>query len=655
MFVRHDSRDLRDRSPFGAVPVGGRIRLGLSVGGAPTGARCFVSVWEKGQGAALVPMECVSWGETARFSVEVTAPEEGCLLWYCFVIECYDGTRLYYGSGEAGHGGVGRLYDSSPKSYQITVYKPTPTPEWYKNGIAYQIFPDRFRRGEDWRRRQADAQHPEGWRGPKRLLQQDWDDTPFYGRDEKGGVTRWPFFGGTLEGIREKLPYLQSLGVTVLYLNPIFEAASNHRYDTADYMRIDPALGDDESFHALAADAAALGIHIILDGVFNHTGADSRYFNGLGNYDTVGACQSEGSPWYPWYRFQQWPETFESWWGVTDLPNVEELEPSYQDFIYQKPDSVVRHWLRMGADGWRLDVADELPDEFIRGIRRAMEEEKADSVLLGEVWEDASNKESYGVPREYLMGEELHSTMNYPFRTAALEFMLGRIEPEQFREALLCLQENYPRENFYGALNLIGSHDRPRVLTLLGDAPEEDGMSELQRERHRLPEEKRTLARRRLMLLSVIQFTMPGVPCIYYGDEAGAEGYSDPFNRGTYPWGREDEALLAHYRMLGELRRKYPVLADGACEFQAFGGHVYGCRRWNGDMTIQILANRGIFEHETVTLEAADGCGVELSSGQRLTPDEDGRLTVQLPPLCWAVIAFDERAKRENTPAEESV
>lgn len=647
MNAYHNSHEPAYRSPFGAAPCGSRVELALDVTDPPPGAGCFVRVWERSQGAALVPMTCDSWGQTARFSAAITVPEEGCLLWYSFVIEGYDGRRYYYGNNEAGLGGAGRLYDGSPKSYQITVYRPSATPDWYKNGIAYQIFPDRFFRGEDWLARQQAAQRPAGWKGPRRVLQQDWDDTPFYCRNEKGEITRWASFGGTLEGVREKLMYLKSLGVTVLYLNPIFEGASNHKYDTADYMKIDPALGDEESFQALVDGARELGIRIILDGVFSHTGADSRYFNRLGNYDTVGACQSKDSPYYKWYRFKSWPEDYECWWGVTDLPNVEELEPSYKEFIYGGRESVIRRWLNKGVGGWRLDVADELPDEFIKGIRAAMTEEDPDSVLLGEVWEDASNKESYGAQREYLLGEELQSTMNYPFRAAAMDFMLGRMGPEEFRDRLTSLQENYPPENFYGALNVIGSHDRQRVLTTLGEAPAEEGMTERERELYRLPPDRCDLARRRLKMLSLIQFTMPGVPCIYYGDEAGAQGYADPFNRGPYPWGREDQDLLAHYRMLAALRQQYPVLASGGYEAQAFGGHVYGCRRWDGESQVQVLVNRGIFEHETVRLPMAAPCALELTQARWLEPDGDGLLTVQLPPLTGVVIQYLARRPRQ--------
>ena len=316
MNVYHNSHDLRDRNPFGAVPTGTRIELGLDVTDPPAGASCFVRVWEKDQGAALVPMTCVSWGRTARFTAAITAPEEGCLLWYSFVIEGMGQPRSYYGNNAAGLGGPGQMYDSSPKSYQITVYRPNSTPDWYKYGIAYQIFPDRFFRGEDWLRRQKEGSHPAIWKGPRHILQRDWNDTPFYCRNEKGEITRWAVFGGTLEGIREKLLYLKSLGVTVLYLNPIFEAASNHKYDTSDYLKVDPSLGDDDSFQALVDAARELDIRIILDGVFSHTGADSRYFNRLGNYDTVGACQSQDSPYYKWYRFRHWPDDYECWWGV---------------------------------------------------------------------------------------------------------------------------------------------------------------------------------------------------------------------------------------------------------------------------------------------------------------------------------------------------
>jgi 4-alpha-glucanotransferase len=642
MEAYHNSQDIQYRSPFGAAAVNSKIHLWLDVIDPVPGVNCFVQLWERSRGGRLVPMACDSWGKRARFTAELTMPSEGCLVWYSFVLETLDRQRSYYGNNLDGMGGVGQMYTTTPKSYQITVYKPNSTPAWYKNGIAYQIFPDRFFRGEDWVSRQVSAMRPEDRNGPRRVLQLDWNDTPFYCRNEAGEITRWASFGGTLEGIREKLWYLKSLGVTVLYLNPIFEAASNHKYDTGDYMRIDRSLGDEESFQALVDEARDMGIHIILDGVFSHTGADSRYFNRMGNYDEEGACQSKDSPYYKWYQFKKYPDSYECWWGITDLPNVNELEPSYGQFIDGSPDSVIRHWLNKGVSGWRLDVADELPDAFIKDIRSAMRETDPDSVLLGEVWEDASNKESYGQLREYFLGDELQSTMNYPFRTAAIEFMLGQLDAGGLRARLMSLKENYPRENFYGALNLVGSHDRARILTLLGEAPPAESMDDGKRERFRLSDEKLALARRRLKALSLIQFTMPGVPCIYYGDEAGAQGFPDPYNRGTFPWRHEDGELMSHYRMLTTLRQQYPVLSSGEYAAQAFGRHVYGCRRWDGDTVIQVLVNRGIFEHETVTIPMEQPCALELTTGKWLEPGEDGQLTIQLPPVTWAVILFQQ-------------
>ncbi len=648
MYAYHDSRSPDYRQPFGAVPVGTEVRLWLDVIDPKPGQKCFVRQWRNGKGMTLTPMRCESWGERAHFSASIQAPSEGGLLWYSFVLEDLDG-RTFYGSSPERMSGEGQMYSSSPKSYQITVYAPSETPAWYKDAIAYQIFPDRFFRGRDWLQRQADALKPQGWNGPKHTLHMDWDDTPRYERAENGDIARWDSFGGTLEGIREKLNYLKGLGVSVLYLNPIFEAEGNHKYDTADYLKIDPSLGDDESFQALVDSAKELGIHIILDGVFNHTGADSKYFDLRGNYGGVGAARDENSPYASWFRFRHWPDDYDCWWGVKDLPNVNEDDPGYRRFICGE-DGVIRHWLRKGISGWRLDVADELPDDFIEEIRAAMDEEAPGSVLLGEVWEDASNKISYGQQRRYLYGKELHSTMNYPFRQAALDFMLGRISPDWFCRLLLSQMENYPRENFYGALNLIGSHDRSRVLTLLGDAPDPDQLSELNRERYRLPPEKYDLARRRLKLLSLIQFTMPGVPCIYYGDEAGAQGFTDPYNRGTYPWGREDGELLRHYRELSELRRRYPALSAGSYVPRSFCEHVYGCRRELDVTVIQVLANRAIFQNEaqTVTLKAEAPFALDLMAA-RWYEAEGETLTLTLEALQGAVLLWREK-KPEKAP-----
>lgn len=639
MLIYHHSQDLTYRRPFGAAEICSRVMLAID---ATDTAAVSVRLWRDGVGETLVPMT----REGTRFTAELEMPEEGCLLWYYFLITGTDGREYRYGNQRDGLGGEGCLYEGEPPSYQITVYRRAPVPAWYKDALVYQIFPDRFARGADWRRRVQESAHPQGWRGPRRVLQEDWDDVPYYTRDEAGAITRWPFFGGTLEGVREKLPYLRSLGVTAVYLNPIFRAASNHRYDTADYLSIDPMLGDSESFRALCRDAREQGISIILDGVFSHTGADSVYFDRFGNFGGHGAYADEDSPYRKWYRFTPEREPgYECWWGVTDLPNVEELEPSYQDFICGR-DGVVRHWLSEGASGWRLDVADELPDRFIESVRRAVKEENPDGVLIGEVWEDASHKESYGEHRRYLMGDELDATMNYPFREMVLDFVLGNCNAPALCRRMMSLMENYPPENFYGALNLIGGHDRVRVLTVLGGAPE--NLSDAGREQYRLPEEAYRTAVRRLKLLSVLQYASPGVPCVYYGDEAGMQGFADPYNRGTYPWGREDEDLLAHYRMLGLLYREHGVLKNGTYRPFAVSGTVYGFWRENTDERVLTLANRSMDVEAPVTVDVPDAAYVlELLSSRELEI-VDGKLSLTLPP-CTAVLLLIRAVPPQHT------
>ena len=504
------------------------------------------------------------------------------------------GETYYYGNNSEELGGEGGLSRIEPPSYQITVYIPTEVPSWYKKGIMYQIFVDRFYNGSE----NQEVLNPKN----KSLIHGNWNDSPFYIKDEKGHISRWTFFGGNLLGVIKRLPYLQELGITIIYFNPIFEAASNHKYDTGDYHKIDPMFGDEETFEALVREAGKLGIHVILDGVFSHTGSDSIYFNKYGNYPSIGAFQTPESPYYNWYRFNEDKEKYECWWGVEDLPNVEEMEPSYRDFIYGGPDSVIGHWMTKGVKGWRLDVVDELPDEFVKELRSSMKDNDSESVLIGEVWEDASRKESYGKRREYLWGEELDSTMNYPWRIIILEFILGKVNSSVVHHRLMSLYENYPLENFKAAMNLIGSHDRVRILTLLGGAPNEDNLSYQDREEYRLSPGARMMAVKRLKLISLIQMTFLGVPCIYYGDEAGMEGYADPFNRGPYPWGREDKEIQEWYKRILRLRKEYGVFTQG--KFRSFwsGEDVYGYILSGEEEEITVFVNRSLTEEIEVDI-----------------------------------------------------
>ncbi len=559
MNIYHNSQNITYRKPFGAVETGSEVYLAIKA----SGARSVILAFAKdGEEAQLLPMT-QSEQEMGFFEITVNMPDEPCICWYHFMVDL-GSNRYYYGNSADRMGGEGGLSNLQVASYQITVYRKAAVPDWYKNGIVYQIFPDRFARGTDWESCVRSARHPEGWLGPKRIICQDWSDKPFYTKDASGSVTRWPFFGGTLSGIEEKLPYLKSLGVTAIYLNPIFEASSNHRYDTADYMKVDPMLGGDEAFSELVRACEAEDIKIILDGVFNHTGRDSKYFNYFTNYGNGGAYWDTASPYRSWYRFTDENPGYECWWGVPDLPNLEENSKSYQDFICSE-NGVVRHWLRKGAAGWRLDVVDELPDFFVEKIRTAIKTENPDALLMGEVWEDATNKISYDVRRRYFLGSELDCTMHYPFKEASIDFCMGKITSDEYARRMMNICENYPRENFYSCLNLVGSHDCARILSVLGEASD---VPDNEKEDFELSEWYYSIGVKREKLINALRFTMPGVPCIYYGDEVGMQGLEDPYNRGTFPWGNEDPDLLANYRNWAAFYHSHPILKDG--EFKIF-------------------------------------------------------------------------------------
>ena len=490
--------------------------------------------------------------------------------------------------------------------------------------MSYQIFPDRF-----CRLAVPDARGMVG----DRLVHADWDELPAFGPDETGEVRCRDFFGGSLAGICSKLDYLASLSVTTLYLCPIFESASNHRYDTADYRAIDPMLGAEEDFRTLCREAEKRSIRVLLDGVFNHNGSTSRYFNADGFYPELGAAQSKDSPYYPWYRFTHWPDGYDAWWGVHTLPAVNEECPSYREFIVDGEDSVVRHWLRLGASGWRLDVADELPDDFIADIRAAMEQEKPDSILLGEVWEDGSNKIAYSRRRRYLLGSETHGLMNYPFRTAALGWLTGG-DAADFRETMETIRENYPPAAFYGAMNFLGTHDTPRILTLLG--ARETPPTQAERAAYRLSPEELAMGLARLRLGAMLLFTFPGSPTVYYGDEAGMQGFEDPLNRATYPWGCEDAALLALYRRLGQLRRGRTSLQSGSIAYLAAEGGVLAILRQSGAERTLTALNAGDTPAE-LALPWADTVARSALDGQEFFVP-DGVLRLTLPPVSGMIL-----------------
>lgn len=588
-FIPYNSRLTYHKSPFGAVREGEQVtvRIVLPRSLACTGASLIMD--SDSGGSRIYPM---TWERMERtdeewWRVTFTAEKEG-LYWYRFAVAQRDGGKLI----TCFENSTGRISPSGT-SFQLTVYSAQmTTPDWIKGSVIYQIFPDRFNfSGEEKADIPAD-----------RVLRSDWGGRPLWEPDSEGKINRYDFFRGDLKGIEQKLDYLQSLGVGCIYLNPIFEAQSNHRYDTADYERIDPLLGTEADFRSLCAEAGRHGIRIVLDGVFSHTGADSVYFNKNGRYKSVGAYNSRLSPYCEWYKFKHYPDDYACWWGVDILPEVDEENESYLEFIAGEG-GVLRKWLRAGAAGWRLDVADELPDKFLDRLRLAVKAEKADAYILGEVWEDASNKVSYGERRRYLRGRQLDSVMNYPFARLMTDFAISG-KAEGFNDAVGQICENYPKPSVDCLMNHIGTHDTCRILNMLATGG--DYRSD-PRNRYAggLTTEQARHGKRLLRMISAVQFTLPGVPCVYYGDEAGADGGEDPFNRGCYPWGGEDEELIAHYRFLGRLRQEHPVFKSG--EFVPVSAAL-GCvafeRRGEGER-IMTVANRN--DHPIVYVLPEEG------------------------------------------------
>ncbi|SHI34290.1 Glycosidase [Dethiosulfatibacter aminovorans DSM 17477] len=582
MKIFYNSHDEEYKSPFGAVVTGEQVDIRLRVEKG-TDISCGVVVMIRAVDVEFEMEEEKQDGDYIVYRAEFSAPNHPCLIHYYFSIR--EGEDTYYiGNCSEKLGGECCLYYENPVPYQITVAsRNIRVPKWYKEGIMYQVYVDRFNKA-------GDENFYAGRKGFVRY--ENWNEKNRYMKDDSGDILFWDVYGGNLRGVIEKIPYLREFGVSILYFNPIFESNSNHKYDTGDYEKLDSGYGSDEDFEELVKECDKNGISIILDGVFSHVGMDSKYFNRLGKYENRGAYNSRDSEYFHWFRFKNYPDEYECWWGNKSLPNVEEMNPSYIDYILRGKNSIVKQWMRKGVKGWRLDVADELPDEFIQILKTETLKENADSIVLGEVWEDASNKKSYSKLREYFYGDELDSVMNYPFRKAFTGFLTGYLDGAKALKIIMSIFENYPREYFYSCMNLVGTHDTERILTYLGDSPEERSLDEDTRYGYVLSDEQRGYGVKRLKLLSLIQATFPGVPCIYYGDEAGMEGYSDPYCRGTYPWGNENEEILSWYRKIFKYREGSEVLKRGTWEPYACTGDMFSFTRTLGSKTIVVAVNR---------------------------------------------------------------
>lgn len=544
-----DSQLKKYKEPFGAVVCGERVKLSayalcteiLSV------ELVLFSEYEGTQ--ECIPMQWFSRnGEYDVFNIEFDASSKPGIFWYCFKLGTVDNEVLFFGKN-----GIKQNIEEI-FSFQLTVSSNEyMTPLWFAEGVTYHVFVDRFHRA---------LTSPLLTDDPYFRVHKDKNKTPDFRPNEQGVVENRDIYGGNLEGIIEKLPYLEELGVKTIYLSPIFEAWSNHKYNTADYKSVDSHFGDEKTLTKLCETAAKYGMRVILDGVFSHTGSDSLYFNREGRYgDNTGAWRDVNSPYRSWFDIGD-DGRYSSWWGIDTLPQVNELNEEYLDFIINSDDSVIAHWMRAGVSGWRLDVADELPDAFIGALKKRAIKEKNDALVIGEVWEDASTKKAYGVNKTYFTDGVLDGVMNYPLKNAILDFLCNRISAKSMKSALMAIIENYPEASKRCLMNIIGTHDTVRAINELSVGSYYDATKEFRSER-RLTDEELKTGKTRLCQAAVLQYMFPGSPCIYYGDEIGMQGFEDPFNRRYFTWGDMDVELLSFYRKLGKIKAHNSCLHNG--------------------------------------------------------------------------------------------
>lgn len=579
----HCAPDEYFRKPFGAVSCGTEVRLAFKVLSGKVFSAKLILQCDSEQ----LAYEMEDSGEL--FSVSFPAPDRPASWKYFFETETRYGIR-YLSADETGLSS--ELTEQNPEGFRLTVYRRDfETPSWMKNSIMYQIFPDRFgfygketvKRGIQFHKNLGQSPELHKNRSEPVKYLPDTDENEYYPDD---------FYGGTFRGIQRKLPYLKDLGVSCIYLNPIVEARSNHRYDAANYLNTDPILGTVEEFQTLCKKANDMGIRIILDGVYSHTGADSIYFNRFGHYGNGGACDSVDSPFYPWFRFSEWPETYKCWWNFADLPEVDERNPAWQEHVVSGNDSVMKTWLRRGAAGWRLDVADEIPDDVLTLMRQEVKKENPDAPLIGEVWEDPVTKTGPEGPRNYALGYSLDSVMNYPFRFAIIDFLRWKISAYDLQNFLLCQQMNYPKPLYESLMNLLSSHDVDRIRTALSSEIDIRSLHRDEQMKLEFSEETLKKAVNLEKLAAAVQFAIPGMPSIYYGDEQGMTGVCDPFNRMPFREDSENTGLKDYYTELCHRRIQSDALRIGEAKFSALSDDVLAIFRYTSKEAVVTVVNR---------------------------------------------------------------
>ena len=621
-----------DLSCFGAFPKGEVLRLSVTCPRALGAAAVVLRINRDGEEARDIPFEFTdeempSMTDDYELILDTAAlcgEAESGLFYYRLLFVRHADTLFSDTVNNLDFG----LTPYGGNAFRLLIHEEDYTaPAWFGEGVMYHVFVDRFCNGA------GETHRRQGRRAPE--INPDWENgIPQYPVYPGAHLTNHVHFGGNLWGVAEKLDYLEALGVKVIYLSPIFEAYSNHKYDTGDYMTVDGGFGGEPALDNLIQKAAERGMRIVLDGVFNHTGDDSLYFNRYDLYPTKGAVQAKDSPYSKWYHFRKFPNEYESWWGIPILPKLNHATTECRRY-FTGPDGICAHYVQKGIGGWRLDVADELCDEFLDELRVSVKEAsdhraEGPAVIIGEVWENAADKVAYGNRRRYLQGKQLDSVMNYPVRTGILAFIRDG-NAENLYHALTELYSSYPRSVSDSLMNLVGTHDTERILTVLGSCNEDYEHSNDELAVSRLSPERREMAARLLKLASTLQFTVFGIPSIYYGDEVGMEGFHDPFCRFPFPWHDLDDPiradLLAHYRALGALR-KSPAFHGGDFRMLAHGSDYIAYERaaMDGSDTVKIAVHRGAGIREIPMVAEGElilACGDVVYSSGTLCMRED--------------------------------
>jgi len=474
-------------------------------------------------------------------------------------------------------GNFGYFSDYEGSRFQLLVCENKyDSPKWLSEGIIYHVFVDRFCKSSIIKtKKRKDA-----------VYYNDWENgIPEYPEYVGGFLNNNTFFGGNIWGVIEKLDYIQSLGTKTIYLSPIFKAYSNHKYDTGDYMQVDEGFGGDIALSELLKECKKRDMHVILDGVFNHVGEDSIYFNKFGKYDSLGAFQSKESKYYSWFNFYNFPDDYDSWWGIKNLPKVNKI-PAFKNYICK---DVIKKYMDMGISGWRLDVADELDGSFLKQITKSAKESKKDAVVIGEVWEDASCKSAYGESKHYFDDDRLDGVTNYPLRNGLISFIKSR-NSNELKSIIRTLNSHYPSNKINYLMNILGTHDTERIITVLG-GESSYGLPNKILAYKKMDSSTRDRAIKMLKDAFVLLMTLPGVPCVYYGDEAGIEGYHDPFNRRTFPWGREDKSLIKIVSHLSKIRNKSNALKNGEIKVFDSSSDVFAFERFTKDESVIVIVN----------------------------------------------------------------